>query len=386
MAHSSKHIYLDHHATTPCDPRVVEAMLPYFSATFGNPASSLNSFGRDAADAVDGARRVIADVLAIRPNEIIFTSGATEANNLALVGLVGQATGKRRHIITSAIEHKSILETCRYLETRGFEVTVLPVGADGRLDLTALRTLVSARTLLVSVQAANNEIGALQEIAAISEIAHSVGAYAHCDAAQMVGKLAFDITATNVDLASISAHKLYGPKGIGMLFVRGGVRNLPISPVQFGGGQEFGLRPGTLNVPGIIGFAKALEIADPAEAKRIQELRDNFERRILQRISDARINGPKHHRLPGNSSVTIPGIDAEALIANIPELALSTGSACTSGALDPSHVLLAIGLSRADALSTIRIGIGRVTSASDLDFAAERIIVAAARIRALAAA
>lgn len=386
MAHSSKHIYLDYHATTPCDPRVVDAMLPYFSATYGNPASSLNSFGREAADSVDGARRVIADALAIRPNEIIFTSGATEANNLALVGLAGQAAGKRRHIITSAIEHKSILETCRYLETRGFEVTVLPVGADGRLDLNALRALVSARTLLVSVQAANNEIGTLQEIAAISEIAHSAGANVHCDVAQIIGKLAFDITASNVDLASISAHKLYGPKGIGMLFVRGGVRNLPISPVQFGGGQEFGLRPGTLNVPGIIGFAKALEIADPAEAKRIRELRNNFERRILQSLSDARINGPKQHRLPGNSSVTLPGIDAEALIANVPELALSTGSACTSGALDPSHVLLAIGLSRADALSTIRIGIGRGTSASDLDFAAERIIVAAARIRALAAA
>jgi cysteine desulfurase len=380
-----KVVYLDHHASTPCDPRVLEAMLPYFSTHFGNPSSTNNSLGRNAADAVDRAREEIADALGVRRSEIIFTSGASESNNLALLGLSRQA-GVRRQIITTAIEHKSVLETCRALSEEGFEITVLPVEADGRLDLARLKAAVSEKTLVVTVQAANNEIGTLQDVSAIADITHESGALLHCDAAQAIGKIPFSISDLGVDLLSASAHKLYGPKGIGFLFLAGGVRKLPIGPIQFGGGHESGLRPGTLNVPAIVGFAKAVSLIDLSEKERIQGLRERFEARILRSIPGMKINGAGLARLAGNSSITIPGIDAEALLANLPELALSTGSACTSGAPDPSHVLTAIGLSRANALSTIRVGFGRENTAGEVDFAADKIAAAVARIQALSIA
>lgn len=352
-------------------------MLPYFTEIFGNPASTLNAAGRKAAEAVDSSRETIADVLGVKPKEIVFTAGATESNNLALRGIARQAPAERRQIITTAIEHKSVLETCRDLAEQGFDLKVLPVQPDGRLDLLQLKQGISNKTLIVSVQAANNEIGTLQDIEAISDLAHERGAFVHCDAAQAVGKVPFDFLACGADLVSLSAHKLYGPKGIGLLFVREGVRNIPISPIQHGGGQEFGLRPGTHNVPAIVGFAKAIELARPSSEEQVGQLRDRFETALMRGYPDLRRNGRILDRLPGNSSLTFPGIDAEALIANVPELALSTGSACTSGAPDPSHVLTALGLTRADALSTIRLGLGRGTTVSDVEYAAELLVSAA---------
>lgn len=379
-------VYLDHHATTPCDPRVVDAMLPYFTETFGNPASTLNAVGRKATEAVDSSREAIADVLGVKPKEIIFTAGATESNNLALRGIAKQAPAERRQIITTAIEHKSVLETCRDLAEKGVDLKILPVQPDGRLDLLALKEALSERTLIVSAQAANNEIGTLQDIEAISDMAHEQGAFVHCDAAQAVGKVPFDFLACGADLVSISAHKVYGPKGVGLLFVRGGVRAIPISPIQHGGSQEYGLRPGTLNVPGIVGFAAALKLLNPDEGVNISKLRDAFENALLAKVPGAFRNGSLAQRLPNNSSITFPGIDGEALIANTPDLALSTGSACTSGAPDPSHVLIAIGLSREEALSTIRIGLGRLTSSNDLSVAADSIAAAVGRLQRLATA
>lgn len=361
-------------------------MLPYFTETYGNPASTLNAAGRKAAEAVDSSRETIADVLGVKPKEIVFTAGATESNNLALRGIARQASAERRQIITTAIEHKSVLETCRDLAEQGFDIKVLPVQRDGRLDLLALTRAISERTLLVSAQAANNEIGTLQDIAAISDLAHEQGAFVHCDAAQVVGKVAFDFLACGADLISLSAHKLYGPKGVGLLFVRGGARAIPISPIQHGGGQEYGLRPGTVNVPGIVGFAAAMKLLNPEEGANIAQLRDAFENALLAKVPGAFRNGALAHRLPNNSSITIPGIDAEALIANTPDLALSTGSACTSGAPDPSHVLTALGLSRREALSTIRIGLGRITSSNDISVAADSIAAAVGRLQALATA
>lgn len=369
-------IYMDHHATTPCDPRVVEAMLPYFSEDFANPGSSLHGPGRKAADAVNDARQSIADVLGVRPSEIVFTSGATESNNLAIFGTARHASATRRRIVTIAIEHKSVLAPCRHLADQGYDVVVLPVESDGRLSLSQLEKALGEGTLLVTVQAANNEIGTLQDITAISGLAHSCGAIVHCDAAQAVGKVPFDFLSCEADLISVSAHKLYGPKGIGMLFVREGVHKLPISPTHFGGGQEFGLRPGTPNVPAIVGFAKALELCRVDQGVAVAELRDNFERAVHSSYPGARRNGCLSYRLPGNSSMTFPGIDAEALIANVPELALSTGAACTNGAPDPSYVLTAIGLSRADALSTIRFGFGYGSTADDTARASQLILEA----------
>lgn len=380
---SVKIIYLDHHASTPCDPQVVEAMSPYFSEYFANPSSSMHRAGKVAYEAVDHARNAIATALGARPNEIVFTSGATESNNLAVLGVAHRASPTRRHIVTCAVEHKSVLEPCKALSSAGFEVTVLPVTADGVVSLSQLKEVVTDKTLLVSIQAANNEIGTLQPIREISRVAHVQGALIHCDAAQAVGKIPIDVVSLDIDLLSASAHKLYGPKGIGCLYIRDGARNLPISTVLYGGGQEYGIRPGTLNVPAIVGFARAVELAVQAidqEATRIGELRAQFEKAILTALPETHRNGALHHRLPGNCSLTIPGIEAEILIANLPELAISTGSACTSGAPEPSHVLLAIGLSRHDAFSTIRIGIGKNTTHEDVQLATRQIIEAVQRL------
>jgi cysteine desulfurase len=372
-------IYLDYHATTPCDPRVVQAMLPYFNEVFGNPSSSVHRAGRTAAGAVEQARGQVADLIHARAGEIIFTASATESNNLALLGLArGNTTGRKR-IITTAIEHKSVLGPCYELQKQGFDVTILPVDREGRVDLNAVEGALTEDTLMVSVQAANNEIGTIQPIAEIAHLAHERGALVHCDAAQAVGKIPVDVEAWDIDLLSVSAHKLYGPKGIGALYIRGGAYAFPIKPMLFGGGQEHELRPGTLNVPGIVGFGEACNLCAqllPEESKRVAELRDRLEGILLSAIGDLRRNGALNARLPGNSSLTFPGIDAEALIVNTPDLALSMGSACTSGALEPSHVLLAIGLDRKEAYSTVRIGLGRFTTEDDVTNAATAIIEA----------
>jgi cysteine desulfurase len=369
-------IYLDYHATTPCDPQVIEAMLPYFGEIFGNPASSIHKTGKIAASAVEESRALVAALIGAHPKEIIFTSGATESNNIAIQGLATDPKRKRDRIVTTAIEHKSILAPYKKLEKAGFDVIFLPVDHEGVVDLSVAKNSITENTLLVSIQAASNEIGTIQPIEELTDMAHKMGAYVHCDAAQAVGKIPIEIAIWDIDLLSISAHKLYGPKGVGALYIRGGPYALPIQPLVLGGGQESNIRSGTLNVPGIVGFGKACKLCSeylPEEAECIGKLRDRFEEKISAAVQNIKRNGALGKRLPNNSSLTFPGIDAEALIANLPDLAISTGSACTSGALEPSYILQAIGLNRRDAYSTLRIGIGRFTTEEEIQYAVETI-------------
>ena len=371
-------IYLDYNATTSVDPWVLAAMLPYFSQVYGNPANGLHRQGRLAARAVDEARERVADLLGAQPHEIIFTAGATESNNLALDGLTRRAdscppTGPRPRIVTTAVEHKAVLEPCRRLGRQGWDVVVLPVDRNGVVDVSAAAEAIDDNTLLVSVQAANNEIGTIQPVAAIAALAHAHGALVHCDAAQAVGKVAVDVAALDVDLLAASAHKLYGPKGIGVLYVRGGPRRLPLEPVSLGGGQEAGLRPGTSNVPGMVGFGQACLLAKevlPEEGARLAALRDRLEAFLLEYVPGLTINGRAAARLPNTSSLNFPQTDADALLLNLPDLMLGTGSACTSGAIEPSHVLQAMGVSREAAYGTVRVSLGRYTTLDEIETAA----------------
>lgn len=361
-------------------------MLPYFRQEFGNPSSATHRAGRVSAQAVDRAREQVAALIHAQPREIVFTSGATESNNLAILGLAHGTTDRRR-IITSAVEHKAVLQPCVRLRQMGFDVTVLPVDSTGKVDLGSARAAITDETLLVSIQAASNEIGTIQDLPKIADWAHEHGAFIHTDAAQAVGKIPVDVDEWDVDLLSISAHKLYGPKGVGALYVRGGPYALPLEPLVYGGGQEHELRPGTLNVPGIVGLGRACELCLdelPEESGRVAALRDLLESLLMSCIPDLRRNGALESRLPGNSSLTFVNLDADAVIAHAPDLALSTGSACTSGALEPSHVLQAIGLSRRDAYSTIRIGLGRFTTEDEVRNAASSITQAVEAVRALA--
>jgi cysteine desulfurase len=377
-------IYLDNNATTPCDPRVLEAMLPFFAQIYGNPANGLHKQGRQAAQCVEEAREQVAGLIGAGAAEIIFTAGATESNNLAILGIAGAATGHRRkRVVTSAVEHKSVLLPCQKLSERGFEVVVLPVDNQGVVLLEAAEEAITDTTLLVSVQAANNEVGTIQPVAEIAEFAHRHGALMHCDAAQAVGKTSIHVDEWDVDLLSLSGHKLYGPKGVGALYVRGGPLAIPLEPIYMGGGQERGLRPGTLNVPAIVGLGKACEICleqAAQEATFLKRLRDSFERDLLDQVKTIRVNGDLEHRLPNTSSLTFFGVDADALLLNVPNLMLGTGSACTSGAVEPSHVLQAMGISRRDASSTIRVSIGRFTTAEQLAIAAESLAEAYQRL------
>ena len=380
-------IYLDYHATTPCDPLVVEAMLPYFTEQFANPSSTTHRAGRNAAKAIEQARQQVASLIGADPSEIIFTSGATESNNLAIMGLAQYTGNQRRKIVSTSIEHKAVIAPAKHLEKSGFEIVNIPVDSVGRVNQPAAREAIDTNTIVVSIQAANNEIGTIQDIPFLANLAHEQGAIFHTDAAQAVGKIPLDVVKWDVDLLSISSHKFYGPKGVGALFIRGGPFALPLAPLFFGGGQENDIRPGTLNVPGIVGLGKASELCIELmreEAIRIGELRDGLETELLNSFSFAYRNGDINNRLPGNSNLTFPGIDAEALIANVPELSISTGSACTSGAPSPSHVLLAIGLSREEAHEAIRIGVGRYTTREETVQASQMIITAVKRIRALA--
>ena len=377
-------VYLDYHASTPCDPRVVEAMLPYFVEHYANPSSSQHASGREAAKAVGAGRESVAEAIGADPAEIVFTSGATESNNLAIQGLARATSGARRKILVSTIEHKCVLGAARSLRELGFAIETIPVDAAGVLDLGRLVERVDDTTLLVSVQAANNEIGTIQAVAEIAQVVHRVGAAFHCDAAQAFGRIPVDVRAWDVDLLSLSAHKAYGPKGVGALYVRGGARSAPLSPLLHGGGQESGLRSGTLNVPGIVGFAVAADIGMAGmdrETERVCRLRDRLEHLLHASLGGVQVNGAKNRRLAGNSSLTFIGADAEAVIGNARELSLSTGAACASGAIDPSHVLVAIGLDRGQAFQTLRIGIGRFTMPDDIDFAAERLSAAVLRVR-----
>lgn len=361
-------IYLDHHATTPVDPRVLTAMLPYFTESFGNAASRQYRYGWEALEAVDRGRAQVAALIGAEPKAIVFTSGATEANNLALKGLLEVSRPARPHVVTVVTEHKSVLDSCARLQRDGCELTVLPVQADGQLDLDALRRAVTPRTAVVSVMAANNEIGVLAPLAEIAAIAHEQGALLHTDAAQAAGRVALSVDA-GVDLLSLTAHKLYGPKGVGALYVRRQPRRVTLSGQMDGGGHERGLRSGTLNVPGIVGFgaAAALALAEqPGEAARLGALRTRLLDGLRAAVPDLVVNGTLDRRLPGNLNVSIPGVDGEALLVSLcDDIAVSSGAACT--AAEPSHVLTALGRKTDLALASLRFGLGRSTTIEEID-------------------
>jgi cysteine desulfurase len=378
-------IYLDHHATTPTDPRVLEAMLPYFDRDFGNAASRTHAFGWRAEAAVDVARESIARAIgASDPREIVFTSGATETNNLALLGVARAGRARGDHVVTLAIEHSSVLEPCEALVREGFSVTVVPVDRDGRVAPEAVAAAITPRTLLVSAGWANGEIGTLQPIAAIARVCRERGVPLHSDAAQALGKVPVSVDA-GVDLFSFTAHKLYGPKGVGALWIRSGRPRIRIEPLLFGGGHEHGLRPGTLPVPAIVGFGRAVEIAvaeREVEAARLLALREQMLARLREALAGVSLNGHASERLPGNLNVAFESIEADALLASLRDLALSTGSACSSARPEPSHVLVALGLPDAAVRSSIRIGLGRTTTAEQVDVATEQIVAAVRSLRA----
>lgn len=386
MTIPNRPIYLDNQATTPCDPRVVALMLPFFTEHFGNPASAEHTMGRFAEAAVEAARDHVAALIAADPREIVFTSGATESNNIAIKGLARHAVQSgdpRRRIITVATEHKCVLESVADLAAEGFEPVVLPVRPDGTLDPEAVRAALTVPTLLLSVMAVNNEIGIIQDTAGLAALAHAAGALFHTDAAQAAGKIALDVQAMKIDLLSISGHKLYGPKGVGALYVRRRPR-VRLAPLFSGGGQERGLRAGTLPAPLIVGLGEACRIAAgemDEDARRIAGLRDRLMGGLRQAIPGLALNADPERRIPGNLNLTFPAADAQALMAAMPELCVSTGSACSSAELEPSYVLRALGLSDAAAARTLRIGIGRFTSPADIDAAAAML----ARAHAIAA-
>jgi cysteine desulfurase len=374
-------VYLDHHATTPLDPRVLDAMLPYLTDNFGNPHSAQHAYGWAAKAAIEQARREVAALIGAVPEEIVFTSGATEANNLAIRGAAALARG-RCHVVTCATEHPCVLETCRALPGVGFDLTELPVAPDGLLDLDRFREALRPDTALVSIMTANHEIGVLQPIAEIARLCRAHGILLHTDAAQAAGRIPLDVAAQGVDLMSLSAHKLYGPKGVGALYLRRGVR---IAPLFAGGAQERGLRPGTLPTPLCVGFGAACVLARRElahQAARLSDLRERLYQGLRATVPDVRLNGAAEPRLPDNLNVCLSGIDAEDLLAELPELALSTGAACASASQEPSPVLRALGLSDEAIQGSIRIGLGRTTTEREIDFAIERLGAAARRLRA----
>ena len=360
-------IYLDHHATTPVDPRVFEAMRPYFTEVFGNASSRTHRAGWQAHDAVEKARKQVAALMGADAREVIFTSGATEANHLALAGVAAAAPPDRRHVVTLVTEHKSVLAPAARLVESGWQVTELGVPPSGIVDPDAVAAAIGPHTSLVTVMLAHNEIGVVQPLAAIVRFAHAHGALVHTDAVQALGKLPVDVHALGVDLASFSAHKLYGPKGVGALFVRRGV-DKRLRPVVTGGEQERGLRGGTLNVPGIVGFGAACAIASREmadETVRLEGLRDRLWAGLRERVGEVSVNGAMAPRLPGNLNVHVPGVEGETLLLGLTEIAVSSGAACLSA--EPSHALRALGLSRDAALSSLRFGLGRGTTAEDID-------------------
>jgi cysteine desulfurase len=382
-------IYLDNQATTRVDPRVLEAMLPYFTEHFGNPHSTSHAYGHVAAAAVENARGEIAALIRADPREVVFTSGATEANNLAIKGAAHfarahpEAGHGRDHIVTLTTEHKCVLESCAQLEREGFAVTYVPVEPSGLVALDRLDAALTERTLLVSVLAAHNEIGVIQPLAEIGARCRARGVLFHTDAAQAAGKIPLDVEAMCIDLMSISGHKLYGPKGVGVLYVRRRPRVRLLSLID-GGGQERGLRSGTLPTPLCVGFGRAAAIAADEmaeEAPRLRRLRDRLHHGLARRVPGLALNGDAEHRLPGNLNLSFPGIDAPGLIEACPSIAISTGSACTSAKVEPSYVLRALGLPDAVANSAIRIGLGRFNNAAEADFAVDALAAAAARLR-----
>lgn len=379
-------IYLDNHATTPVDPRVLEAMLPYFTEKFGNPASRQHQFGWEAESAVELARKQIAELINANPKEIIFTSGATESINLVLKGIALAYAEKGKHIITTQIEHKATLDTCKRLEKIGFKIDYLPVDKYGVVDPDEIKKRITSETILVSVMFANNEIGTIEPIEEIGKICSEMNVLFHTDAAQALGKVPIDVQKLNIDLMSVSAHKLYGPKGIGALFIKKKTPKIKIVPIIDGGGHENGLRSGTLNVPGIVGFGKACEIAKlemKNEAERTKYLRDKLQNGIMNKLEDVYLNGHPTQRLPNNLNLSFYGVESEAILMGMKEVALSTGSACSSASVEKSHVLKAIGLNDDLISSAIRFGIGRFNTEEEIDYVINRIVEVVNHLRSI---
>ena len=379
-------IYLDYQATTPCDPRVVEAMLPFFSETFGNAASRSHPFGWQAEEAVEKARVQIAELIGASPKEIVFTSGSTEAINLALKGVAEMYAEKGKHIITSSAEHKAVLDTCKHLEQSGAEVTYLAPDRSGRISVEQVAAALRPDTILVALMWANNEVGTLNPVREIGELCHAKGVLFFSDATQAVGKVPVDVEADHVDLLCLSGHKIYGPKGVGCLYVRRKNPRVRLVAQMDGGGHERGMRSGTLNVPGIVGLGKACEIARaelPAEAARCAELRDLLEQRISSQLDFVHLNGNREHRLPNCLNLSFSYVEGESMIMGINKLAVSSGSACTSASLEPSHVLRAMAVGDELAHSSIRFGIGRFTTREEIEFAAREVVDNVRRLREL---
>jgi cysteine desulfurase len=379
-------IYMDNHATTPMDPRVLEEMLPYFMEKFGNSASRNHSFGWAAEEGIETARERIAKLIGATTKEIIFTSGATESDNLAIKGVAEMYREKGNHIITAVTEHKAVLDTCKRLEKYGYRVTYLAVQKDGLVNLDDLKNAMDDKTILVTIMAANNEIGVVQPIAEIGKLCHERGIIFHTDATQAIGKIPIDVNKQNIDLMSISAHKMYGPKGVGALYVRRKNPRVQISAIIDGGGHERGMRSGTLNVAGIVGLGKSCAIASEEmsrEAVQLASLRDRLRDRIMKRLDETYINGSMEHRLPGNLNISFAYVEGESLLMGINDIAVSSGSACTSATLEPSYVLKALGTGDDLAHSSIRFGIGRFNTAAEVDYVADRVIETVERLREL---
>jgi cysteine desulfurase len=379
-------IYLDNHATTPLDPRVLDAMMPYLTTKFGNAASRNHSFGWEAEQAVETAREQIAKLIGATAKEIIFTSGATESNNLALKGIAEMYKERGNHIITQVTEHKAVLDTCKRLEKSGYRVTYLPVKADGLIDIDDLKRAMDEKTILVSIMFANNEIGVIQPIAEIGRLCHEKGVLFHTDAVQAVGKVPVDVIAMDIDVLSLSAHKIYGPKGVGALYVRRRNPRVQIAAQIDGGGHERGMRSGTLNVPGIVGLGKACEIAQAelaTEAIREAALRDRLKTKLENALDYVHVNGSMEHHLPGNLNMSFVYVEGESLLMGINDIAVSSGSACTSATLEPSYVLKALGLGDDVAHSSIRFGIGRFNTEAEIDYVADKVIDVVQKLREL---
>lgn len=379
-------IYLDNHATTPVDPRVLDAMLPYFTTRFGNAASRNHSFGWEAEEAVEKARKQIADLIGANAKEIIFTSGATESDNLAIKGVAEMYAEKGNHIITAASEHKAVLDTCKHLEKRGYRVTYLPLKQDGLIDLDMLREAFTDKTILVSIMYANNEIGVLQPIREIGRMCRDRGVLFHTDAVQAIGKVPVNVVEDHIDLMSITAHKLYGPKGVGALYVRRKNPRVQLTAQMDGGGHERGMRSGTLNVPGIVGLGEACAIAMremEEESKRLRAMRDYLKDRLMSELDEVYINGSMEHRLPHNLNISFAYVEGESLLMGINDIAVSSGSACTSATLEPSYVLKALGLGDELAHSSIRFGLGRFNTQEEIEYTANRVIEVVRKLREL---
>jgi cysteine desulfurase len=379
-------IYMDNHATSQLDPRVLEAMLPYFTTKFGNAASRNHSFGWEAEQGVETAREQIARLIGATAKEIIFTSGATESNNLALKGVAEMYRERGNHIITQVTEHKAVLDTCKRLEKQGFRVTYLPVKADGLIDMEDLKRAMDDKTILVSIMWANNEIGVLQPIAEIGKLCHERGVLFHTDAVQAVGKVPVNVITDNLDLLSLSGHKIYGPKGVGALYVRRRNPRVQVAAQIDGGGHERGMRSGTLNVPGIVGLGKACEIAQEEmaeESKQLAHLRDRLKAKLESELDYIHVNGSMEHHLPGNLNMSFVYVEGESLLMGIHEIAVSSGSACTSATLEPSYVLKALGLGDDVAHSSIRFGIGRYNTEAEIDYTAAKVIDVVKKLREL---